>query len=299
MRNILIIGPGRLGGQIAFRALESRRVDKVFFKGRDYARTKGIAEDLREAFPDSKIIALDNFNSLVPVDLTFFAFSDLKWSSEIGVNDRIIEGVANIKKVNQIKAEVDGQLLGDIIIISNPVDILTWHTTLAFEKMNVFGFGISLDECRIGATVEKFSKSACERLPCIGEHGSHIVPLLSHVLDESSLSIDFYNQVRKETFAHTANIVKNVSIPFYGPLRELKRVLDMLLLDESGTLTMSKYLEDSFLGVKHVALGVPIGVKGGLPGEVEHVQATALEAKLFADAARAVTAQKQSILLNV
>jgi malate/lactate dehydrogenase len=299
MHNILIIGPGKLGGQIAFRALELQRVDKVFLIGRNYSKTQGIAEDLREAFPHSKVTALDNFKLLDPVDLTFFTFSDLKWSPQIGVNDRIIEGSANIKVINQIKAEIDGHLLGTIIIVSNPVDVLTWHTTLAFENINVFGFGISLDEYRMGAAIEKIGGIKCDRLPCLGEHGSHVVPLLSHILDESLLSIDLYNQVRREAFTHTENIVKKVSIPFYGPLRELKRLLNMLLSNGSGPLTMSKYLKEPFLGVKNVALGVPVKVEGGVLNGVEHIRATAFEVELFEDAAKAVAVQKQSIYLGV
>jgi malate/lactate dehydrogenase len=296
MSRILIIGPGKLGGQIAFHALRTGVVSKVFLAGQNYAKTEGIATDMGEAFPQCEIVPLSSYRALEPVELTFFTFSTLEWHSSIGVNDRLIEAKANVEIINQISTDADPELLGTIIVISNPVDILTWHTTLIFEKDNVFGFGISLDEHRINSIVTRLYGAKFERIQCLGEHGMHLVPLLSQVLSESQLSSELYDQVLKEAFARTGSIIKRVSIPFYGPLRELERVLDMLLMCKSGALTMSRYLREPFLGVEGVALGVPLTVEKGKFKGTRNVAINRLETELFVKASNAVIAQRQSLI---
>lgn len=296
MSSILIVGPGRLGGQIAFHSLRTGIVRKVFLAGHDHAKTEGIAADLSEAFPEGEVVALKDYTALEPVEWTFFTFSTLEWHSSIGVNDRLIEANTNIQIVNQISANAIPELFGTVIVISNPVDIVTWHTTLALKKDNVFGFGISLDEHRIASTATRLLGRRVERIPCLGEHGMRLVPLLSHVMDESRLSSEMYDQVLKEAFAHTGLIIKRASIPYYGPLRELERVLNLLLTRQSGTVTMSKYLRDPFLNVEGVALGVPIIVENGEFKGTGNVAVSSLERELFVRASEAVASQWQSLL---
>ena len=298
VNNILIIGPGKLGGQIAYHTLKIGVAESIYLIGRDYSRTLGTAQDLKEAFPNRRVFAMNGFEVPEPVELTFFTFSSLQWSPNLGVNDRWIEGVANLTIIDEIAAKINPALLGTILVISNPVDVLTWHASTKLSTSNVFGVGISLDEYRIGATLQRLFGIRCSHVPCIGEHGSKVVPLLSNFFEKKNLSIELYSQVRKETFTHTAKIVRQASIPFYGPLREIERILDILLNSRSGTLTLSRYLDKGVLGIKGVALGVPIEVKNGILNGIGNIIANELEAELFRKASLQVL-ENYNLAMNI
>lgn len=76
--SFFIVGPGRLGGYIAFRALQLGLGKCLYIAGRTKEKTFGIARDLQEAFPDSKVVPIDNYELPAKVDFTFFTFSTLK-----------------------------------------------------------------------------------------------------------------------------------------------------------------------------------------------------------------------------
>lgn len=299
MSNILIVGPGRLGGQIAFRSLRMGQVKKVFLLGRSYSRTKGIKNDLKIVFPRAVIVPLDFTSLPEPVDLTFFTFSTLKWTPKIGVNDRSIEISTNIRIIDQIFKHISLELLGKIIVISNPVDILTRYTSYLCDNLiKVFGFGISVDEVRMAFAFNQLTGKRCERVPCVGEHGAEIVPLLSQIIREQDPLPEIYDKLKSLTFAETQKVIMNVSIPFFTPLYELERLLQLVLLKKSGTIALSTYLKEPIFGVSDLAFGVPVQIRKGEFGTVAALKMSLTEERMFRQAASALSVQQQLVLPN-
>jgi malate/lactate dehydrogenase len=245
-----------------------------------------MSRDIQEAFPKKEIIPLKGYTVPFPVDYTFFTFSTLKWSSNIGVNDRWIESKSNIQIIDQIASESHPSSLGEIFVVSNPVDIITQYTADKLNGSRVFGVGISIDEKRNARVVKVLFDIDRERIPCIGEHGLNVVPLLSQVMPLSRITSDTYERVRSEAFKFTEPIIKHTSIPLYGPMAELDRILKNLADRNSGTISVSVPLKGKPLGVSGVALGVPVELKEGKLGSIGEINVNEMEHEMFLEAAR-------------
>jgi malate/lactate dehydrogenase len=260
---ILIIGIGRIGSYLAYYLLNTDTSLKLFLYGHDPIKAEGLLHDLKEAFPNAQINAVKDISDIEPVELTIMTFSTLKWFPQLNVNDRLIEGVNNLRILDSISRDVPSESLGTILIISNPVDILTWHATIKFNTQNVFGFGISLDEKRMAAVVSQKFGGDYLRVQCVGEHGHNIVPILSMISEIENCSSILYDELKNEMFIHTSKIIKNVSIPLFGPLRELERLLPFFIGKSNGTISVSKYIDKPYMGISDLALGLPVQLQKG------------------------------------
>lgn len=294
---VLIIGPGKLGGGIAYKCLQLG-VNELYLYGREYEKTEGVSQDLRELNVHYKITSLRNLHDLPEMNYTFFTFSNLKWKSTIDVNDRTIEARDNLNILRRVANEVNSKKLGTIIIISNPVDILTRFCRETFNTQNVFGFGNSLDEMRIMNTISSVKiKTKSNKLICIGEHGGSIVPVLSNIIDVENLHPKLYKEVLSETFNRTQKVIKQCSIPFYAPLFSIEKLIKLILNKQDGILTLSTFLTDTFYDVKDMAIGVPVMLKKGSFDKVVSIDLTDYERELFLNSAQIVS-YNYDLLIN-
>jgi len=293
---VLIIGLGKLGGGIAHKLLQLG-VSELYLYGNSYDKTIGLAFDLNEIDIKCKVVVLRSIKDLPEVDYTFFTFSKLKWNDSISVNDRIIDGKNNLKIISTLANEISFEYFGTIIIVSNPVDILTRFCYENCGSSKVFGFGNSLDEVRVNNSI---SKNAIERvsneLICLGEHGKGIVPILSRTIAADKLNPALYEKLNKETFIRTQEIIKNTSIPFHAPLFALETFLTQLLNKKSFTITLSTYLNDTWCGVKGLAIGVPVEFENGNDSRFSKIEISEFEQELFFNSANELKKVYQSVL---
>ncbi|ODS29699.1 MAG: malate dehydrogenase [Candidatus Scalindua rubra] len=283
--SIFVVGPGRLGGYVAFRALQLGLGKCLYIAGRTKEKTFGIARDLQEAFPNSEIVPIDNYELSCKVDFTFFTFSTLKWKPNIGVNDRWIEAQSNFSIVEEIASSINPSNLGDVFILSNPVDIVTNFVAHKFRGSRIFGLGISLDERRIARILNTHYGKKIKRVPCVGEHGHNIVPLLSHILPDSIINLELYKRIKEDAFKFTEPIIRCTSIPFYGPLSEIDRLLTMMCKKSTGTFSASVPLNGYPFGISDISLGVPVHMKDGKLTDIEPLKLNNFESELFSQAA--------------
>ncbi len=261
---IWIVGPGRLGASIAYSALEMAPQCQVSLTGRDEVKTQGIAADLREAYPRSKIGVLLDFNPPEKMDYTFLCFSGLRWKPTLDGNDRIIEARYNFEVIHQL-AERKGlaQRLGTVLIVSNPVDLLVWAMQERFPEVPTYGFGLSLDAERFSRILSEEHGVKPKSLLCIGEHGASAVPLLTGKIPERRIQPSLYANLEAQCRRNTQEIVQKSNIPFFGPLRSLKVLLKALLLKKSVVIPLSAYLKTEWNGARGVAIGIPFRIQKG------------------------------------
>ena len=286
--NILIIGLGKIGSLLAYELVKDNSCN-VFLYGRNYSKTKGIATDLREINAQFNVIALESLEHLPKIDLTIFSFSIMIWRPDIGANDRIIEANNNLKIIDSIATQTDLKQLGVIIIVSNPVDLLTQYCSEKYKVENVYGFGNSLDELRVSNTLIKGTYNyQGDEVVCIGEHGSSIVPILSKALRGSIEEPSVYSNVKSEIFERTVEVIHLVSIPFYSPVYCLFDLLRSIINKETKTVRLSKYLEKEYLGIKGISIGVPLKMINGRLDEPLEIAVSDYEAKLFVESAKQI-----------
>jgi len=287
MSEVLVIGPGKLGGQIAFHCLLLKKVDEVFLVGKDIKNTTGIAADLLQAFPKKKILAIDSYVPPKTVDLTVFSFSKLSWHPTINVNDREIEEIDNLNIIDKISKTSNHSLYGTILIVSNPVDILTNYASKKMNPSNIFGFGLSLDEHRILHldNLPRYLKG--KKIICIGEHGANFVTILSTITSKK-VDNSMYRKLKEKVFEDTQMIIKNHSIPLYAPLLKIIEIIKLLINQESGIVSLSKFLDYSYFGVQNLSIGVPVIFENGKSKSLLNLKLNDFEINLFHSASNKI-----------
>lgn len=162
-----------------------------------------------------------------------------------------------------------------ILVVTNPVDVMTYVALKAsgFDRNKVFGLGNHLDSLRLRNMLAKhFNIHVSEiHTRVIGEHGDHMVPLVSStsiggmLLKNYALdgTIDIEGMVKKVINAGSYVIDKKGSTEF-GPAYAIANIMTTILNDEKKILTVSAYLDGEIEDIKDVCLGVPVklGING-------------------------------------
>lgn len=293
---ILIIGTGKIGGYAAFSLLKNDRVEKLVIAGSNLLKASGICQDLKDAYPQRNIETVQLSEVNETFDLTILSFSSLKWNPGIDVNDRLIEAKSNISVLDEINKNTGFERLGTIIVVSNPVDILTTYIAEKSGSANVIGFGLSIDEKRITSVVNSLFKTDYPRVRCIGEHGISIIPLLSRLSPYSDYEEALYNKIKKLSFEATSTIIRNVSIPVYGPLSEIEVLLETLINKQSKIISAGYFLKEPLFGESGVAVGLPVKIHEGRIAGYELPEISATEKELFKKSVYHIRQNYHSIL---
>jgi malate dehydrogenase len=197
-----------------------------------------------------------------------------------------------------------------ILVVTNPVDVMTYVALKAsgFDKNKVFGLGNHLDSLRLKNMLAKhFNIHVSEiHTRVIGEHGDHMVPLVSStsiggiLLKNYALngSIDIEGMVRKVINAGSYVIDKKGSTE-YGPAYAIANIITTILNDEKRILTVSTYLDGEIEDIKDVCLGVP--VKLGVNGieRIIPIKMNDNETKALINAAKVVKENTDKVMLSL
>lgn len=186
-----------------------------------------------------------------------------------------------------------------IIIATNPVDVMTTIALEAsgFDKNKVIGIGNHLDSLRLKMILAKhFNINSSEiHTRVIGEHGNHMVPLLSsttiggiplkYFIKATSLDIPKLINQLKQT---GKTIISRKGATEYGPSYAIADLISTIITDSNKILTVSTYLDNEIENVNNVSLGVPaILGKNGIRSIIP-IQMHELEREKFYEAATTI-----------
>jgi|Deesub1362A_J573_1020465.scaffolds.fasta_scaffold00016_80 malate/lactate dehydrogenase len=253
---ISIIGAGRVGSQIAFVLMERGLCDEIVIIDIIKDRAQGEALDLlhcsSEIDKKIKISGGDDY-SLVN-------------GSEIII---ITAGVARkpgdtrldlAKKNSQIMQDIVRRLPkeGLILVVSNPVDVMTYQVLKSTnkDKTEVFGLGTMLDTMRLRSLLlEKYGK--CDEVYIIGEHGDSMIPVFGKLAERGNMNElkSVFENVRKGA----AEVIKLKGATVFAPAVAVAKVVQSVVRDERKILPISALREE--YGVC-ISLPTIIGKKG-------------------------------------
>ncbi len=296
---VLIAGAGKIGAYMAYSLLKNKAVTELVVVSRNLYATTGLCQDLQDAYPAAKISPMPLEQVKGNIDLTLLCFSTLQWRPDIGVNDRLIEAESNIAILKEMGQKIDFSCLGNIIVISNPVDILTTYINRCFGLLPVIGFGLALDEKRLARAFQKLSGTKLPYISCIGEHGSSVVPMLSHVSGQNVYEDWTYKKVKAMAFEHTALIMSQYAIPLFGPLSEIETLTHAFVSKSNGVVSASYFLEKPLWGIEHLAIGLPVVIREGLIAGYQVPAVTTMEREMFLESAGHIEAQYRAVCHNV
>lgn len=297
-----IIGCGFVGASIAFTLMQSSLFREIVLIDVDHKKAEGEAMDLMHGIPFAR-----------PVKIYAGDYSDLKDAGVIiitaGANQK--PGETRLDLVNK-NVNIFRQIIPSItkytddailLVVSNPVDILTWVTLKlsGFKENHVFGSGTVLDSGRlkyvIGEHLSVDPRSVHSFI--IGEHGDSEVTAWSSV-NVSGIPVNQFCEMRgyethDENKAKLSNMVKNSAYEiierkgatYYGIAMAVKRICGSIVHNEKSILTVSS-LQHHYYEADGVCIGMPCVVGSDGVEQVVCIDLDGREAELLKQSVKAL-----------
>lgn len=270
-RKVAIIGAGYVGSSIAY-ALALRDVAReIVLIDINHEKTDGEAKDIRHGLPvmGTADLYAGDYSDCNDCDLIVITAGRGRKQGESRLdlaneNARIMQSVVfEIKKY---------YTRGVILIITNPVDILTYKVSEWMDLPNgmVFGSGCILDSSRFVRTIADYVmlNTGVINGYVVGEHGDGQVPVWSHVtvggvsIEEfcKDIGIEWNDEVKNKIAYDTkvmgAEIIREKSRTHYGIATCVCQLADAIINQRPTICSVSSVLMGEH-GCRGVALSVP------------------------------------------
>ena len=276
-RKAAIIGCGFVGSATAFCLMQSGLFSEIVLQDVDKDKAEGEAMDITHGTPFAgrmKIYA-GNYNDMMDAAVIIIT---------AGANQK--EGETRldlVKKNKKIFEEIIPEISnrdyeGILLIVSNPVDILTYTAIKisGFEENRVIGSGTVLDSARfrylLGKHLDVDSRSVQAFI--IGEHGDSEVAVFSSA-NVSGIPLEQIYKLRgyEEYESHTKRIYEEVKnsayeiierkqATYYGIAMAIKRICECIVRDEHSVLPVSSLMHGQY-GISDIVLSMPAVVDAG------------------------------------
>ena len=266
---IMIVGTGNVGSSIAFALMNQRTpVNEIILTDIIAKDAEGEAMDLRDALsvaPSFIKIRNGTYKDARDCDVIIITAGANQKPGETRMD--LLKKNVNILK-GMIEQIMDSGFNGIFLVVTNPMDILTYFTMkfsgLPAEK--VIGSGTVLDSARLRTRISGYLDINPKSVHAyqIGEHGDTELTVWSsadiggqkvtELLPEETLN-EISNFVKNEAY----DIIEKKGATYYGIASCVVDILNCILNDEMRVLTVSSY--DNFSGT---SFGFPsiIGRKG-------------------------------------
>lgn len=278
LRKTAIIGCGFVGSTIAFALMQSGLFSEMVLIDADDDRAEGEALDISHGTPFAR-----------PMKIYAGSYQDITDAAIIiitaGANQKPDETRLDlVNKNTKIMRSVVSEIMkhgcaGILLIVSNPVDILTYEALkisgLPYNR--VIGSGTVLDTGRLKSELGEHLgvDSRSVHAFIIGEHGDSEIAAFSSAnvsgvpLHDVCEMRGFYHH--EEAMHRIAQTVKNSAYEiiekkkatYYGIAMAVRRICEAIVRDEKSILPVSVML-DQIYGLQDIVLSMPtiIGAKG-------------------------------------
>ena len=282
-RKVAVIGTGFVGSSSAFALMESGLFSEMILLDADQNRAEGEALDISHGLPFAR-----------PMKITAGTYDDLVDAAIIvitaGAGQKPGETRLDLVKKNvAIFRTIIGEIAkrncqGILLIVANPVDILTYVALKlsGFPENRVFGSGTSLDTARLKYLLgERLSVDARSvHAWIIGEHGDSQIAAWSSANVSGVPLSDFcsmrgfteHDQNMEDIAEDVKNsayrIIEKKKATFYGVAVAVRRICEAIIRDEKSVLPVSSIQHGAF-GIEGVALSMPAIVgKNGVEKQI-------------------------------
>lgn len=271
IRKCAIIGCGFVGASAAFSLVESGIYSELILIDANHAKAEGEAMDLSHGMPFAR-----------PMNIYAGSYDDLKDCGLIiitaGANQKPNETRMDLvnKNVGIFKSIIPEikkrECEGILLIVSNPVDILTYVALKlsGFPSNRVIGSGTVLDTARLkyllGEHLDVDNRSVHAFI--IGEHGdselavwssanvsgielSHFCELCGKYRHMETMQ-RLYEDVRDSAY----EIIEKKGATYYGIAMAVRRIAECIVRNEHSILPISSLIQGHY-GLDGICMGVP------------------------------------------
>lgn len=303
MVKVSILGAtGVIGKNVAFTLARANIVDEIvlFSRPQSIEKAKGETFDMYDALAaediDCKLTPSCDYKDIENSNLVLITAGTPR---KEGMK-RMDLAIPNAEIVRNYAEKIAIHAPDSIILIAtNPVDVMTTIALEAsgFDKSKVIGIGNHLDSLRLKAYFSRQINinSSEVHTRVIGEHGDHMVPLLSSTtiggipLKYFVQSVDMEVPRLIKRLRKAGNtIISKKGATEYGPAFAISNLIATIIKDTHKVLTVSTYLNGEIGGVQGVSLGVPVVLSKKGVAMIVPIHMNDYEEKKFKDAAEIV-----------
>lgn len=284
LRKAAVIGCGFVGSSTAFALMQSGLFSELILIDADTDRAEGEALDISHGTPFAR-----------PMKIYAGAYRDISDAAVViitaGANQKPDETRLDlVNKNTKIMRSVVQEIMkygceGILLIVSNPVDILTYEALKisGLPKNRVIGSGTVLDTGRLKSELAEHLGVDSRSIHAfiIGEHGDSEIAAFSSanvsgvpLNDVCEMRGYFHHEAAMREIAQTVKnsayeIIEKKKATYYGISMAVRRICEAIVRDEKSILPVSVML-DGIYGLKDIVLSMPTiigagGVEGQMP----------------------------------
>ena len=284
-RKAAVIGCGFVGSATAFTLMQSRLFSELVLLDVNMEKADGEAKDIAHGIPfagQMKIYA-GTYDDAADAAIIIITAGANQKPGETRL-DLVQKNTAIYQSI--IPEIVKRDFGGILLIVSNPVDILTYVALKlsGLPEKRVLGSGTVLDTARLKYRLSRHLSVDSRSIHAfiIGEHGDSEIAILS-TANVSGIPVNDFCELRghfdhdesmRRIAADVKNsayeIIKKKKATYYGIAMSVKRICEAIMRDEKPILTVSSY-QDGPYGLHDVVLSMPCVVgRGGVDYQVPH-----------------------------
>lgn len=271
IRKAAMIGCGFVGSSSAFALMQSGLFSEMVMIDVDRARAEGEAMDISHGLPFARPVRLyaGDYDDIVDAAVIIITAGANQKPDETRL-DLIHKNVEIFKTI--IPEIAKRRCEGIVLVVSNPVDILTYTAIRlsGFPEHRVIGSGTVLDTARlkylIGEHLSVDNRSVHAFI--IGEHGdselaawsnanvsgvrlSDFCEMRGHFLHEESEN-RIYEKVKNSAY----EIIERKQATYYGIAMAVKRICECIIRNEQSILPVSSMMHGIY-GMEDVVISMP------------------------------------------
>ncbi len=299
-KKISIIGSGQTGKTTALLIAENELADIVLLDlPSKENHVKGIALDMSEATPimrsDVRITGTSDYYDTKDSDIVIIT-AGITRKRGMSRDDLVLINGNIVKDVT--KAIVKYSPDSIIIVLSNPVDIMTYlaYQTSGFPKYRVFGQAGVLDTARFRNFIAQELNISVKDVTgfVLGGHGDKMVPLIRYsyaggIPLEKLISKQRLEEIVDRTRKAGGEIVQLLEngSAYYAPSAALVEMIEAILKDQHRILPTISYLEGEY-GYQDIYVGVPTIIGENGIEKVIELELNELEKEAFKQSVSAI-----------
>ena len=271
LRKAAMIGCGFVGSASAFALMQSGLFSEMVFIDADKDKAEGEAMDIAPGVPfarQMKIYAGD-YDDIGDAAIIIVTAGANQKPDETRL-DLVHKNIGIFKSIIPEIAKRNCQ--GILLIVSNPVDILT-YTALklsGFPENRVIGSGTVLDTARLKYELSEHLSVDSRSIHAfiIGEHGDSEIAAWSSanisgikVSDFCEMRGHYHHDENTKLIAESVKnsayeIIEKKHATYYGIAMAVKRICEVIIRDEKSILPISSMMHGEY-GIDDVVLSMP------------------------------------------
>lgn len=274
---LVVIGAGYVGSTCAFTLMHSGIFSEIAIIDVNKDKAEGDALDMSHgaAFVKPVKVYAGNYGDCRNADMIIISAGANQKNGETRID--LLKRNAVILKdiVDNIKRNTEDYPI--LLVVSNPVDILTYITykLSGWPLKRVIGSGTVLDTSRFKYLLSNHTGIDARNIHAyiIGEHGDSEIaawstttigglPIEQYCEDCMSCSEKNMDYMLDEVRNAAYEIIDKKGATFYAIALAVERIVSAIVNNEKSVLTVSSVLDGSKYGIEDVCLSVPTVVGG-------------------------------------